>query len=144
MSDLVNKQLVDELVKRQIAEESFIPKHEDKVPVQAKPLSPKIAMLLGNAADSASTYAFLKQGRKETNPAMKFFNNKHWSVIPVGIAANYGYGKLYDLLRKKNPKIANTAAGLLGGWHGALAGQNVEHSPGRAFDLAARKIYLGK
>jgi len=108
---------------------------------QAKPLSPKMALLLGNAADSASTYTFLKAKMgKERNPAMSFFNEKPWTVIPTGIAANYGYSKLYDMLHKRKPKIADAIAGLVGGWHGALAGNNMERVPGWSFDEAATDL----
>jgi hypothetical protein len=97
-------------------------------------LSPKAALLLGSLADSASTYAFLKRGngQREGNPALGFFDEHPASVIPTAAAGALGYRAAYDLLHKHAPRVADTVAGLVGGFHGALAGNNIENTRGEA------------
>jgi len=137
---LVNPELVDQLVQRQIAQDEKTKSMQMPEPSRGPeptPLDPKIALLLGQAADSASTYAFLKKGTgREANPALGYMNGRPWSVIPSSIAGAAGYSLLHKFLSKKSPKVANTLAGLVGGFHGALAGANMEDEPGGSFKAA--------
>lgn len=130
----VDPKLMEEMVRRELAKDSIRPKVSAPAP-ETKPLSPKMAMLLGGAADAASTYGFLqKEGHREGNPAFSYFNKKPWTVLPTSAAVGAGYLGLHKLLSKFSPKVADTAAGLLGGHQMALAGKNTQNvtnpSPG--------------
>lgn len=138
--------LIDELVAREIAKgdkhELLKPLPESPHPAKSgPPMSPKKALILGSLADSASTYAFLKQGRHEGNPVLQMFNKKHESVIPMGAAGAAMYSALYELVKKGSPRTANTLAGLLGGYHGALAGNNIQGN-GRSYRETVDELSL--
>lgn len=129
--------LIDTLVQRYVnndmaaeqKQRQFDGPSETKGSSSAAPLSPKMALLLGSLADSASTFNFLGSGSgRESNPALQVFNKSRWSVLPAAAGGLYGYSKIYDALHSKHPKVADTLAGILGGWHGALAGNNLETS----------------
>lgn len=125
----MNPELMDQLIQRELKQskaiEEFMPKPPAPSP-PTKPLNPKVAMLLGGAADAASTYKFLKDGSgRESNPMFSYFNGRPWAVIPTAAAAGLGYNTLHSLIKKKSPKVADTIAGLLGGHQMALAGHNV-------------------
>lgn len=125
MQELVNRELaaqtLDEKRRADIAPESH-----SAAPAGMETTSPMKAMLLGQALDSASTYAFLKQGRHESNPALQYMNKSAASVIPSAVAGGAGYALLYKALHKSHPKAADTLAGLLGGYHMALGASNLE------------------
>lgn len=123
--------LTQELLQREMDKEDTqkrfaTPPEAAPSPVTA--LSPKMAMLLGQAADSASTLHFLtkKDPGHEANPALQFFNKSPLTVIPTAVAGNVGYGLLHKLLSKVSPKAADTAAGLLGGYHMGLGASNMQ------------------
>lgn len=123
--------LMQELLHREMDKEDQTKRFA--TPAEAAPspvtsLSPKMSMLLGQAADSASTLHFLtkKKPMKEMNPALQFFNKSPMSVIPTAIAGNLGYGLLHKLISKVSPKAADTTAGLLGGYHMALGASNMQ------------------
>ena len=142
----MNQGLMDELIQRELKQtkaiEEFIPKPpEPSTP--PTPLSPKMAMLLGGAADAASTYGFLKQGgMREGNPMFQHFNKNPWTVLPTSAATGIGYHYLHKLLKSKAPKIANTAAGLLGGYQMALGGNNLERQNGNSYQGAMNDLQL--
>lgn len=146
MSELISQALVDELVKRQIAEEKFTPRDNNGTPTQPTPVSPMLALLAGQLADTGSTYAFLKtRSRPEANPALQFLNRgAAEKVLPLGAAGALGYLTAYKLLHRNHPGLANILAGLVGGYHGALAGNNVEHEAGNSYYRAARDFRPGK
>lgn len=133
MPSLINTALVDELVARdsraEDATRTVMPHRELKPSgLSPRPLSPKMALLLGQAADSASTLKFLTDGSgmQEHNPIFQMFNRNPLSVIPIGVAGNIGYALAYELLKRKAPKIADTLGGLIGGLHMTLAGDNLQ------------------
>lgn len=91
-----------------------------------KTVSPLKALLAGSLADSASTYAFLKQGTsREGNAALQYMNGHPNRVLPSAAAGAVGYALLYKLLHKFNPSVADTLAGGLGAYHAELAGHNI-------------------
>lgn len=135
-NNLFNPDLVKELVlredetnRRQQAMEPE-PKPVAKSPA---PLDPKLALLLGSVADSASTYNFLKNGGREANPALQIFNKKPWTVLPMGVAGALGYHGLYKLVHKVSPGLADNVAGLIGGFHTGLSGENFEKNPTNSY-----------
>src|SRR5688572_5778516 len=107
----------DEAVRQHKSKQFMDYGKKEEAPQQVKPLDPKTAMLLGGLADSISTYHFLKTGNsKESNPLVKkLFNNNPWTVWPVAAATGLGYNALHGYLKKKSPKLADTAAGIIGG-----------------------------
>jgi hypothetical protein len=134
MAELVNNALMRELIDREVAkdmsrerQQRLLQPSSESAPQTPTTLNPLQALLLGSLADSASTYAFLKQGRREENPALQYFNARPWSVIPTAAAGAVGYKALYELMRRKSPRTADTLAGLLGGYHTALAAANTEN-----------------
>lgn len=141
-------ELLDELVAREVSKERKQTTMRPLPEKQSRPggptLSPKMALILGSLADSASTYAFLKQGRREANPALQVFNKRHETVIPMGAAGAVGYSLLYDLLAKRSPRMANTLAGLLGGYHGALAGNNLQGEAPDSYGATVKELTLPK
>ena len=141
--DLLDNKLIDEMVKQQMRQEKFDPPRDAKAPEKSKTIGPKTALLMGSLADSASTYAFLKRGGKEANPALQYFNSKPWSVIPTAAAGAAGYNALHGLIKRKSPKIADTLAGLLGGYHTALAGSNMQPNRGTgSYEKVVRDLQL--
>ena len=129
--ELINQLVQRELQKEKMAQEYAIPPKEFEAPQQVTSIDPKWAMLLGGLGDAASTYWFLKNtNRKEGNPMMKHFNKNPWTVAPTAAAVGLGYNALHGLLKKTVPKVADTAAGLIGGYQAALAGNNFSHEPG--------------
>jgi hypothetical protein len=127
MKLLVDREVVKDMQREQAQRSMEIPGSKE-TPKTPKSLSPKQALILGSLADSASTYAFLKQGgRREANPAMQHFNKRPWMVLPTAAAGAAGYSMLYDLIKKRSGGLADTMAGLVGGLHGALAGSNAEN-----------------
>lgn len=128
--------LFDQLLERAIATEADEERFNDarerlyrsmpSAPQEANPISPKLALLASLIADNATTYRSLTSGRgHEQNPMTGYFNRHPWSIIPTAAAGAYGYGKLYDLLKKKSPKLTDLLAGSLAANHGALAGTNL-------------------
>jgi hypothetical protein len=129
--ELINQLVQRELQKDKMAQVYAIRPEEQQAPPEVKPINPKVAMLLGGLGDVASTYWFLKNtNRKEGNPAFQYFNKKPWTVAPTAAAAGLGYNALHGFLKSKFPKVADTAAGLLGGYQTALAGHNFSNEPG--------------
>ncbi len=125
--ELINQLVQRELQKTKMAEEYAIKPEEQQARPEVKALDPKLAMVLGGAADAASTYGFLKSKKgREGNPAFKYFNGRPWAVIPTAAAIGTGYHYLHKFLKNKNPKVADTMAGLIGGYQAALGGENVE------------------
>lgn len=119
--------VVQEILKRSISDQSKIDQMKptpEEAPVQAHPISPKLALLGGSLADSVSTYKFLRHGSQETNPALQYFNGHPNRVIPSAIGGALGYTLLYNLLHKNHPQIADVLAGQVGGLHASLAGNN--------------------
>lgn len=127
--ELINQLVQRELNKTKVAEEYAIRPEEKPAPPNVEAISPKAAMLIGGLMDSASTFNFLKRGTaKEGNPAFKYFNKNPWAVIPTSAAVGTGYHFLHKLLGKISPKIADTTAGLLGGYQMGLGGRNFQNS----------------
>ena len=126
-------ELLNELVQRELTKEkqqAFMRPEAPKPSIPATPLSPKAALILGGLTDVGGTYIALKhQGARETNPAFQFFNKHPWSIAPTAAAVGLGYAGLHKLLKKVNPKFADKAAGLLGGYQMALGASNVEDEP---------------
>jgi hypothetical protein len=145
---MFDQSLMDELIQREIkkstAIEEFMPKEKQPTP-QTNPMDPKWAMMLGGAADAASTYNFLRNGSmKEGNPAFSYLNKSPWTVIPTAAAAGTGYHFLHKFLKSKSPKIANTLAGLLGGFQMALGGNNFEQSSNNSLEAATNDLRVKK
>jgi hypothetical protein len=144
----MNPQLMDQLIHRELKQqkaiEEFMPKPEQPAP-SPRPMDPKWSMLLGGAADAASTYKFLKDGSmREGNPAFAYFNKRPWTVLPTAAGVGLGYHFLHKFLKSKAPKVADTAAGLLGGYQMALGGNNMEQSNSNSFSGAANDLRIGK
>ena len=142
----MNPALVQQLIDRELQKERMtaqvMPKQE-QAPSSPKPLSPKMAMMLGGAADAASTYTFLKNGSgTEANPMFQYFNKNPWTVLPTSAATGLGYHYLHKLLKSKSPKIAATTAGLLGGYQMALGGNNMERHNSNSYQGAVNDLQL--
>lgn len=126
---LINELVQRELQKGRPAQEYAIRPEEAPKPLDITSLGPKAAMMLGGAADVASTISFLKRGTgKEKNPAFQYFNDHPMTVLPTAAAVGTGYHYLHKLLSKKSPKLANTIGGLLGGYQMGLGGRNFENT----------------
>lgn len=145
MANPFDPELMNQLMARKTAEwdaqdkaKASVQPMPESSPTPVETLSPKLAMLVGQGLDSASTYAFLKQGQHEANPALQYMNNSANSVIPSALAGGLGYTLLYNMLHKNHPKIADTAAGLLGGFHMALGGHNLEPQTHNSYDAVLR------
>ncbi len=122
----------------------FAPKREP-APTVSKPFSPRTALLMGSLADSASTAAFLAQGRQEGNPALGFLNKKPWMIAPAAAGGALGYHLLHKLISKKAPKLADTLAGGIGAYHMALAGNNLEPDNNQmSWETGTEDLRLGK
>jgi hypothetical protein len=127
--ELINQLVQRELQKEKAAETYTIKPEEQPAPFNPTTMSPKMAMMLGGAADVASTLSFLKRGTgKEKNPAFQYFNKNPMAVLPTAAAVGTGYHLLHKLLSKKSPKLANTIGGLLGGYQMGLGGRNFENT----------------
>ena len=137
--------LFAEMLKRAAAEHPDALVHTPRLRLPSSagpsPISPKMALILGSLADSASTASFLSKGYKEGNPALQIFNRKPWTVAPMAAGGAVGYALLHKLLSKKYPKLADTIAGGLGAYHGALAGSNMDLKSGNnSYQAAVEKL----
>lgn len=129
---MFGQELIDQLVQRELqknkmAQTYAIKPEEQQAPVAPTTLSPKLAMLLGNLGDAASTYGALKSGNgQESNKTFGYFNKHPWTVLPTAAATTLGMTMLHKALSRMSPKVADTVAGLQGGFQAAAAGNNLE------------------
>jgi hypothetical protein len=123
--EMLQRQMVDEDKKRPYR----MPLIEPQGAPEAKPIAPELAAMLGNVADAASTYSFLKAGTStEGNAMYKGMGDKplatSMSVLGSGLASQAVRAILRHAGQKK---LADTLAGVQGGQQMGLAGNNFAH-----------------
>jgi hypothetical protein len=135
-------ELFNELLRRAIAESEKDSKQRewgdtmqryDAPPavMGAEPLNPLMTLFAGQALDTASTYNFLKRktGREDNAMFSNVLTQEHPENALIGGAAGAaGYYLAHKLLSKISPRLADTAAGIVGGYHMGLGGENFDPS----------------
>lgn len=120
----IDNALIDELVKRQVAEQP--PKLDLDLPkiTSGGELNPTLLSILGSLADGVSTYNFMRQGGLEDN---SLYQSLSGSPIGTGLAvAGTGLAELglSRLLGKKFPGLAKTLLANQAAQRIGLAGEN--------------------
>lgn len=142
----IDDELINELVKRQVAEQQTrkrVDTQPEDTPHQQTTLSPTAASIIGALADGASTYSFLKRGTGVEDNAM-FGGLKGKPLATALSAAGTGLAAplLGKLLKGKLPKgvidalVANMGARTL-----ATAGANFDGLEGESsFDQVTKAL----
>lgn len=122
----INQHLIDDLVKRQMAQEQYAAPQPDVAQTSHSELSPSLLAILGGAADGISTFDFLRKGTGVEDNAM--YRPLKGNPIATGLAVA-GTGALTaavlkKVLGKKFPKITDALLANQGADRIALAARN--------------------
>lgn len=136
MSLNIDQELINELIKRQIAQEQFTapPKGESATRQNRSELDPSLMTLLGSLADGASTYTFMRQGRDEDNALYHKMGVTHSPIATGAMVA--ATGPLLELgikkvLGKRFPSLARALSSQHAAQRVAIAAENFSRNTGR-------------
>ena len=126
----IDQELINELVKRQMAEAEEPAPLDLDLPQQSRQsasISPTMAAVLGAVADGSTTYRFLKRGTAaEDNAMWGRLNNSPAKTGLAAVGTGIGAAMLGKLLRNRLPKgVIDSVVANLGANQAGLAGFNV-------------------